>query len=98
MSASMTMREVLEEKKRRLASDDAAKAAAAEERDSRHEKQQLAVAEKEQINTAFELCESGCKCGVMPCPCASWVRDAQHVRCPRSISARCVRASRRAPR
>ena len=77
MHGSVTMRDVGVAAERRKEAE--AAAAAKEEKarakaDQKAEAKATEDAEAARLVAAFEVCEHGCACGVVPCPMAKWKR------------------------
>ena len=74
LHGSVTMRNVGDEAEKRRLEDEAARDAV--EKKKRQRQEQKAGEEREAVEriAAFERCELGCVCGVVPCPYAKWKR------------------------
>tara|TARA_B110000046_G_scaffold128325_1_gene134725 strand:+ start:2324 stop:2806 length:483 start_codon:yes stop_codon:yes gene_type:complete len=76
LHGSVTMRDVGGEAEKRRLEDEAARKAVEEKKRQRLEKKGDEEREAGERIAAFELCEHGCVCGVVPCP------YAKRKRCP----------------
>lgn len=74
MHGSVTMRDVSGVAAERRMEAEAAAAAKEEKARAKAEAKAAEEAEAARLVAAFEVCEHGCACGVVPCPMAKWKR------------------------
>ena len=74
LHGSVTMRDVGGVATTRRLEEEAVATAAAEKKRLAHEKKEAAAAAAVADVAAFERCEHGCACSVVPCPYAKWKR------------------------